>query len=140
MARPGHAPQSTTSNLVITGKRRDDAARKIRNLLGPVVHPLLEIPYTNRELGQLALTNNVLAFSSFKYIAPGKIEELNNLQTGMLVKLKEVAKRRSPVRSTIARPIIISASEPIEISPNQIHFEVNEANATSTQAHSSELY
>ena len=59
---------------------------------------------------------------------------------GMLVKLKEVAKRKSPVWSTIARPIIISAGEPIEISPNQINFEVNEANATLRQAHSSELY
>ena len=113
--------------LVITGKKRDEAARKLRNLLDPVVHPLLEIPYTNRELGQLALTNNVLAFSIFKYIAPSKIEALNKLQSGMLVKLKEVNKRRGAIWSNIARPIIISSGEPIQISSNQINIEINEA-------------
>ncbi len=122
-------PDQQPPILVITGSKRDDAARKLRNLLDPVVHPLLEIPYTNRELGQLALTNNVLAFSIFKYIAPSKIEALNKLQSGMLVKLKEVNKRRSPVWSTIARPIIISTGEPIQISPNQINIEIEEDNA-----------
>ena len=63
------------------------------------------------------------------YIAPSKIEALNKLQTGMLVKLKEVNKRRCPVWSTIARPIIISAGEPIQISSNQINIEINEANS-----------
>ena len=123
-------PNQQPPILVITGKKRDEAARKLRNLLDPVVHPLLEIPYTNRELGQLALTNNVLAFSVFKYIAPGKIEALNKLQSGMLVKLKEVNKRRSQVWNTVSRPIIISAGEPIQISANQINIEINEAAST----------
>ena len=79
----------------------------------------------------------MLAFSIFKYIAPSKIEALNKLQTGMLVKLKEVNKRRIPVWSTIARPIIISAGEPIQISPNQINIEINEANA---EDNASELF
>ena len=122
-------PDQQPPILVITGKKRDAAARKLRNLLDPVVHPLLEIPSTNRGIGQLALTNNVLAFSIFKYIAPSKIEALNKLQSGMLVKLKEVNKRRSPVWSTIARPIIISTGEPIQISPNQINIEIEEDNA-----------
>ncbi len=122
-----HAPQSTATILVITGTKRDEAARKLRNLLDPVVHPLLEIPYTNSELGQLALTNKVLAFSVFKYIAPSKIEALNKLQSGMLVKLKEVNKRRGQVWNTVSRPIIISAGESIQISANQINLEINEA-------------
>ena len=123
-------PNQQPPILVITGKKRDEAARKLRTLLDPVVHPLLEIPYTNRELGQLALTNNVLAFSVFKYIAPSKIEALNKLQSGMLVKLKEVNKRRGAIWSTVARPIIISAGEPIQISANQINMEINEAAST----------
>ena len=45
------------------------------------------------------------------------------------MKLKEVNKRRCPVWSTIARPIIISAGEPIQISSNQINIEINEANS-----------
>ena len=122
-------PDQQPPILVITGTKRDQAARKLRNLLDPVVHPLLEIPYTNRELGQLALTNNVLAFSIFKYIAPSKIEALNKLQNGMLVKLKEVNKRRGAIWSTVARPIIISAGEAVTISPNQINMEINEAGA-----------
>ncbi len=122
-------PDQQPPILVVTGKMRDQAARALRNLLDPVVHPLQEIPYTTAQLGQLALTNNVLAFSIFKYIAPSKIEALKKLQSGMLVKLKEVNKRRSPVWSTIARPVIISAGEPIQISPNQINIEINEANA-----------
>ena len=128
-------PDQQPPILVITGKMRDQAACKLRNLLDPVVHPLLEIPYTNRELGQLALTNNVLAFSIFKYIAPSKIEALNKLQSGMLIKLKEVNKRRGAIWSTVARPIIISAGEPIQISPNQLNIEINEANAEEISAH-----
>ncbi len=122
-------PDQQPPILVITGQKRDQAARKLRNLLDPVIHPLLEIPYTNRELGQLALTNNVLAFSIFKYIAPSKIEALNKVQSGMLVKIKEVNRRRGSIWNTVARPIIISAGEPIQISPNQINIEINEANS-----------
>ena len=122
-------PDQQPPILVITGKKRDQAARKLRNLLDPVIHPLLEIPYTNRELGQLALTNSVLAFSIFKYIAPSKIEALNKLQSGMLVKLKEVNKRRGAIWSTVARPIIISAGEPIQISASQLNIEINEASS-----------
>ncbi len=123
-------PNQQPPILVITGKKRDEATRKLRTLLDPVIHPLLEIPYTNRELGQLALTNNVLAFSVFKYIAPSKIEALNKLQSGVLVKLKEVNNRRGQVWTTVSRPIILSASEPIQISTNQINIEINEAAAT----------
>ncbi len=120
-------PDQQPPILVITGTKRDQAARKLRNLLDPVVHPLLEIPYTNRELGQLALTNNVLAFSISKYIAPSKIEALNKLQAGTLVKLKEVNKRRGALWTNVARPIIISSGEALTISPNQINMEINEA-------------
>ena len=128
-------PDQQPPILVITGKKRDQATRKLRNLLDPVIHPLLEIPYTNRELGQLALTNNVLAFSIFKYIASSKIEALNKLQSGMLIKLKEVNKRRGALWSTVARPIIISAGEPIQISPNQLNIEINEANSEEISSH-----
>lgn len=128
-------PDQQPPILVITGKKRDQAARKLRNLLDPVVHPLLEIPYTNRDLGQLALTNNVLAFSIFKYIAPSKIEAMNKLQSGMLVKLKEVNRRRGAIWSNVARPILISAGEPIQISPNQLNIEINEANSEEISSH-----
>ena len=119
-------PDQQPPILVVTGKMRDQAARALRNLLDPVVHPLQEIPYTTAQLGQLALTNNVLAFSIFKYITPSRIEALNKLQSGMLVKLKEVNKRRSTIWSTVSRPIIVSAGEQIEISPNQLTIEINE--------------
>ena len=74
MAGASHAPQSTATILVITGTKRDEAARKLRNLLDPVVHPLLEIPYTNSVLGQLDVNQQSLDIFSlqFKYIAPSK--------------------------------------------------------------------
>ena len=119
-------PDQQPPVLIITGKMRDQATRKLRNLLDPAVHPLQEIPSTTAQLGQLALTNMVLAFSVFNYITPGRIEALNKIQNGMLVKLKEVNKRRSQVWTNVSRPIIISAGGELEISTNQLVLEINE--------------
>ena len=120
--------------LVITGKKRDEAATALRNLLDPVVHPIQEIPYNRSQLGELALTNRVLAFSIFKYISPNKIEALNQLSNGMLVQLREVSKRRGKVWAKVSRPIIFSTGEMIKFSDDQIHIEINEIKEEESQS------
>ena len=119
---PGQPPPI----LVITGTKRDEAATAIRNLIDPVVHPIQEIPYNTSQLGELALTNKVLAFSIFKYISPNKMDALNKINKGMLVRLREVSKRRGKFWANIARPIIFSTGERIKLSEDQIHIEINE--------------
>lgn len=56
---PGYKPPT----LVITGKAREAAVEKIRNLIDPVIEPIIETPSRAEELRRMVLENKVLAFS-----------------------------------------------------------------------------
>ena len=119
--------------LVITGSARAQAAAQLRNLLDPVAQPVHPLPYSTRALGQLALSNKVLAFSIGGRLTKAKQSAFNDLQDGMLVKLKEANKRRQAISTTLARAIILSAATKIEVHPHQFTIEVNQA-SESTQS------
>ena len=120
-------PGATPPILVITGEARDQAAAKIRKIIDPIPQPLFPFPHTATQMGQLALTNRVLAFALYGNITQSKQRALNALRTGMAVKLKEVNKRHSSIFANVARPIIVTADTEIEIGKHQITIEINHA-------------
>ena len=116
--------------LILTGKQRQQTALKLRTLLDPSTSPILELPRTSRDLGRLALTNNVMVFSIYTHLPKGKIEMFNQLRHGMPVRLKEVNKHRPPITTTVHRPIIISAEKAPKVHEDQLVIEVNEVGTT----------
>ena len=120
---PGHKPPI----LVITGKARETAVEKLRNLIDPVREPIIETPTQAGELRRMALENNVLAFSVNDHIAEKVLKALNLFHQGKRVLLKHCQRSRFKSRSTISRSIIIATEEPQQISQNQLNLEINEA-------------
>lgn len=120
-------PGATPPILVITGEARNQAAAKIRKIIDPVPQPLFPFPHNAAQMGQLALTNRVLAFALYGNLTQCKRRALNELRSGMTVKLKEVNKRHASVFAHVARPIIVAAETKIEISRHQITIEINHA-------------
>ena len=115
--------------LVITGEARLQAISKLRNLIDPVVHPIHPMPHHGQGFGQLALTNKVLAFDVGSRVSKAKRETINHLNSGVEVRLKEASKRRDPLSTTISRAIILAAEKAIEVNPNQLTIEINQADA-----------
>ena len=113
--------------LVITGEARQQAAAKLRNLIDPVAHAIHPLPHSGRGFGQLALTNKILAFDAGARLSKAKREAINNLNRGVEVRLKEASKRRDPLSTTLSRAIIIAAEEKIDVHPNQLSMEINQA-------------
>ena len=120
-------PGATPPILVLTGQARNEAAAKIRKIIDPVPQPLFPFPHTAAQMGQLALTNRVLAFALYGNLTPNKRRSLNELRKGMTVKLKDANKRHSPIFTNVARPIIVAAETNVEISKHQITIEINHA-------------
>ena len=121
-------PDAQPPILVITGEARDEAASKLRMLLDPVPQPLFPFPATTSQLGQLALTNRVLAFAAYNKLTETRKAGLNRLRKGMPVRLKETNQRRPQIFTSISRPIIIAAESAEQISSNQLTVEINRAN------------
>ena len=120
-------PDAHPPILVITGEARDEAAEKLRKIIDPVPQPLFPLPQTAGQLGQLALTNRVLAFAAYGNITKSKQTALDRLRKGMMVPLKESNKRRGAIFTKVARPIIIATETSVEISRHQINIEINYA-------------
>ena len=120
-------PDSQPPILVITGEARDEAAEKLRKIIDPVPQPLFPLPHIAGQLGQLALTNRVLAFAAYGNITKSKQTALDRLRKGMMVPLKETNKRRGAIFTKVARPIIIATEKSVEISRHQINIEINYA-------------
>ncbi len=112
--------------LVITGEARIEAARLLRNIIDPVVHPLFPLPVTENQLGQLAQWNSVLAFDAGPYITEGRKSALRRIRRGVPVRIREVSRRQSPIYETTQRPILIAADAAVEIEKNQINIEINQ--------------
>ena len=121
-------PDARPPILVITGEARDEAASKLRMLLDPVPQPLFPFPATINQLGQLALTNRVLAFAAYNKLTETRKASLNRLRKGMPVRLKETNQRRPQIFTNIARPIIVAAESSEQISNHQLTVEINHAN------------
>ena len=119
-------PNVAAPILVITGEARIEAARLLRNIIDPVVHPLFPLPVTEGQLGQLAQWNNVLAFDAGPYITEGRKSALRRIRRGVPVRLREVSRRQSPIYETTQRPILIAADAAVEIEKNQINIEINQ--------------
>ena len=111
--------------LIITGKCRHEAAAKIRNFADPMMSPVHGIPSSSKALGRLAINNRVMAFGMYKTITSTKIEQLNELRTGMLVELKQVTKNSDLLTELIRRPIILAAEAAPQIHEGQIEIEIN---------------
>ncbi len=121
-------PDGQPPILVITGKARDAAATKLRTIIDPVPQALFPLPSTTNQLGQLALTNRVLAFAAYGPLTQKKKVAFNTLSKGMPIRLKEVNKRGPQIFTTVSRPIIITSETPQEIGDHQITIEINKAN------------
>ena len=117
-------PTATQPILVITGNARIEAARLLRNIIDPVIHPLLPMPTTENQLGQMAQTNSVLTFDSSPFISEKRKAALSRIRRGVPVRVREINKSRT-LYETIHRPILIAADAPIEIESNQINIEIN---------------
>ena len=120
------SPKCSRPILVITGDARIEAARLLRNIIDPVVHPLFPLPVTEGQLGQLAQWNSVLAFDAGPYITEGRKSALRRLRRGVPVRIREVSRRQSPIYETTQRPILIAADAAVEIEKNQINIEINQ--------------
>ncbi len=120
-------PDAQPPVLVITGNARDEAASKIRKIIDPVPQPLFPMPHNANQLGQLALTNRILAFALYGNLTKCRQRALSTLSTGMTVKLKEVNKRHAARFTKVARPIIIASEEKVEVCRHQITVEINHA-------------
>ena len=120
-------PDAQPPVLVITGEARDEAAGKIRKIIDPVPQPLFPLPHNASQLGQLALTNRVLAFALYGNLTKSKQRALTTLSTGMTVKLKEVNQRHAARFTKVSRPIIIASEENIAVCRHQITVEINHA-------------
>ena len=117
-------PSATQPILVITGNARLEAARLLRNIIDPVVHPLLPMPTTENQLGQMAQANGVLAFDSGPFISDKRKSALSRIRRGVPVRIREINRNRS-LYETIHRPILIAADSPLEIDSNQINIEIS---------------
>ena len=117
-------PTATQPILVITGKARIEAARLLRNIIDPVIHPLLPMPTTENQLGQMAQSNSVLAFDSGPFISEKRKAAFSRIRRGVPVRVREINKSRT-LYETIHRPILIAADAPIEIEANQLSIEIN---------------
>ena len=115
---------ATQPILVITGDARVEAARLLRNIIDPVIHPLLPMPTTENQLGQMAQWNSVLAFDSSPFISEKRKAALTRIRRGVPVRVREINKNRT-LYETIHRPILIAADAPIEIEANQLNIEIN---------------
>ena len=117
-------PSATQPILVITGDARIEATRLLRNIIDPVIHPLLPMPTTENQLGQMAQWNSVLAFDSSPFISEKRKAALTRIRRGVPVRVREINRNRT-LYETIHRPILIAADAPVEIEPNQINIEIN---------------
>ena len=117
-------PTATQPILVITGSARIEAARLLRNIIDPVIHPLLPMPTTENQLGQMAQSNSVLAFDASPYISEKRKAALARIRRGVPVRIREINRNRT-LYETIHRPILIAADAPIEIEANQLNIEIN---------------
>ena len=117
-------PTATQPILVITGNARLKAARLLRNIIDPVVHPLLPMPTTENQLGQMAQSNSVLAFDSSPFISGKRKAALSRIRRGVPVRIREINRNRT-LYETVHRPILIAADAPIEIESNQINIEID---------------
>ena len=120
-------PNGRPPILVISGEARDEAASKLRMLIDPVPQPLMPLPHNTNQLGQLALTNRVLAFPLYSKPSATRKAAFNALLKGMPVRLKETNKRRPAVWTKVARPIILTSEKQIDVNPYQITIEINHA-------------
>ena len=118
-------PTATQPILVITGDARVEAARLLRNIIDPVIHPLLPMPTTENQLGQMAQTNGILAFDSGPFISEKRKAALTRIRRGIPVRIREINKSRT-LYETIHRPILIAADAPVEIEANQLSIEINQ--------------
>ena len=117
-------PTATQPILVITGNARIEAARLLRNIIDPVIHPLLPMPTTENQLGQMAQCNSVLAFDASPYISEKRKAALTRIRRGVPVRIREINRNRT-LYETIHRPILIAADAPIEIEANQLNIEIS---------------
>ena len=113
--------------LVITGKAREAAVEKLRNLIDPVNEPIIETPVNYTVLPRMALENKVLAFSVNDQFSQKIIKAINELHQGKRLQLKHCNRNRIKLRSTVHRTVIIATEEAQQISPGQFNLEINEA-------------
>ena len=128
-------PDQKPPILVITGEANYEAVTKLRKLVDPVFHEIIELPANQKQLAQQAIENRILAYSTYSDLSPRKAEQLRAVSRAMPARLCQANKKYAPLYTTVHRPVIIAADKPITVSPTQITIRIDKAH----QAYAHEL-
>ena len=111
--------------LIITGEARDEAVSLLRNLIDPVIEPIIYSPTCPIELDRMSLDHKVLAFSVWNQPTATLVKKLNTIHQGTRIRLRHTNKRKPRPNTTVQRPVLIASQTPIEINKDQITIEIN---------------
>ena len=111
--------------LILTGEFRDEAAAAIRHLIDPTACPVLPMPASQKQMGEMAFYNSVLAFSIFNEITDARCNMIRGASQGNGFRLPQACSQRPPQTGTLRRPVILSAGKAPQICRNQIVIEIN---------------
>ena len=103
-------PEQKPPILVITGQASDEAVTKLRNLIDPVFHALIEMPTTAKQMAQQAIENRVLAYAVTVPLSESKIQAFNKMRKGVTSRLRQANKNLAPLYTIVHRPIMIAAA------------------------------
>ena len=118
-------PDQPCPTLVLTGEFRDQAAEAIRNLIDPSNCAMFPFPLNRNQMGWMAVHNRVLAFPLNGKLSEFKRSLLKSLANGRFAsRLRQSDKKLSPLTEFFSRPVILTAEQAPEISPNQINIEI----------------
>ena len=111
--------------LIITGDAREEAVSLLRNLIDPVIGPIIYSPTCPIELDRMALDHKVLAFSVWNQPTPKLVKKLNTIHQGTRIRLTHTNTRKPRPNTTVQRPVLLASGKPIEINKDQITIEIN---------------
>ena len=120
-------PEQKPPILVINGEASDEAVTKLRTLIDPVFHALIEMPTTAKQMAQQAIENRVLAYTITGPLSESKIQAFNKMRKGVTSRLRQANKKLAPLYTIVHRPIMIASEEKIEISPQQLTIEISKS-------------
>ena len=118
-------PEQKPPILVITGEARYDAVTQIRQHIDPCFHSIMNLPLNGNDLGQQAVENRVLAYSSDHPLSEKKIIDFKAMRVGMHARFREINPKDNILLATVHRPIIIASELKQEICRQQITIEIN---------------
>ena len=118
-------PDQPCPLLILTGPFRDEAAAAIRHLIDPTACPLLPMPASQKQMGEMAFYNSVLAFSICNQITDSRCNMIRGASQGNGFRLPQACTQRPPQTGTLRRPVILSAGKAPQICRDQVVIEIN---------------